>query len=74
MFLNSNPADKIRYYSAFLMVAVYLALGLLFFFTEIGADTFPAYRKEIGFTMLVYGIVRLVLTIRKYRKEKDDEL
>lgn len=56
------------------MVAVYLALGLLFFFTDIGAETFPAYRKEIGFAMLVYSVVRLVLTISKHKREQDNEL
>jgi hypothetical protein len=50
------------------MVAVYLALGLLFLCTDIAIDTFPAYRKPIGITMLIYGIVRIILTIQKIKK------
>jgi hypothetical protein len=65
--------DKIRYYSSFLMIAVYLGLGLLFFFTDIASNTFPTYRKELGVTMLVYSIVRSGLMIRKYRKGREDE-
>lgn len=51
------------------MVAVYLALGVLFFFTDIAIDTFPEYRKTIGITMIVYGILRIFLTIRKIKDQ-----
>jgi hypothetical protein len=50
------------------MVAVYFALGLLFFFTDIAFDTFPANRKPIGIVFIVYGFFRLILTIQKIRK------
>jgi hypothetical protein len=50
------------------MVAIYLGLGLLFFFTEIGVENFPMYRKELGCVMLVYGTIRLIMTIRKIKK------
>jgi hypothetical protein len=55
------------------MIAVYLGLGLLFFFTEIAIDTFPSYRKELGVTMLVYSTIRSGLMIRKHRKNREDE-
>ncbi len=70
MDFKSNPAvNNIRYYSNFLMIAVYVALGLLFFFTDIAIETFPNYRKELGMTMLVYSVVRTIMTIRKRDKE-----
>jgi hypothetical protein len=56
------------------MVAVYLALGLLFFFTDIAYNTFPNYRKEIGFTMMIYSIVRLVMTIKKNKNNQDNDI
>jgi hypothetical protein len=69
---KSNPAvNNIRYYSNFLMIAVYVALGLLFFFTDIAIETFPNYRKELGMTMLVYSVVRTIMTIRKRKRDKE---
>ena len=55
------------------MIAVYLGLGLLFFFTNIGIDTFPNYRQELGITMLIYSIVRTGLIIWKHKKEQKNE-
>lgn len=64
--------DKIRYYSNFFMIAVYLSLGLLFFFTQIAENIFPNYRKELGATMIIYAGIRTFLIIRKNRREKDE--
>ncbi|HET6227105.1 MAG TPA: hypothetical protein VFF27_12550 [Bacteroidia bacterium] len=73
MLFNSNPTvNKIRYYSTFVMVAIYLALGLLFLFTDIRIDTFPAYRKEIGIVMLVYAGIRTYTTVRKIKAQGND--
>jgi hypothetical protein len=52
------------------MVAIYAALGLLFLFSDIGIDTFPAYRKEIGCIMLIYAVIRTVLSIKKFKREE----
>lgn len=65
--------DKIRYYSNFFMIAVYLGLGLLFLFTDIAASTFPNYRKELGITMLIYCVIRTFLMIWKHKKEQKNE-
>ena len=54
------------------MVAIYLALGLLFLFTDIGIDKFPNYRIEIGVVMLVYGAIRTFTTMRKIKLEGND--
>lgn len=73
MLFNSNPTvNKIRYYSTFLMVAIYLALGLLFLFTDIGIDKFPVYRIQIGVVMLIYGVIRAFTTVRKIKLEGND--
>ncbi|HRG51821.1 MAG TPA: hypothetical protein PLL00_03220 [Bacteroidia bacterium] len=73
MHFNSNPTvNKIRYYSVFLMVAIYIALGLLFLFTDIAVDKFPAYRKEIGAVMLVYAAIRTFSTVRRIKLEGND--
>ena len=53
------------------MIAVYVALGLLFFFTDIAIETFPNYRKELGMTMLVYSVVRTIMTIRQRKRDKE---
>jgi hypothetical protein len=55
------------------MVAVYLTLGLLFLFTDIGIDYFPAYRNEIGWVMLIYAVLRTFLSIRKFKQKENDE-
>lgn len=71
MIADSNPSvNKIRYYIQFLMVAVYLALGLLFLFTDIAISTFPENRQPAGIVFVVYGLFRLGATIYKLRKLK----
>ena len=70
VIFDSNPAvNKFRYYIHFLMVALYLALGLLFLFTEVAIDTFPENRQAIGIVFIIYGSFRLVATIYKLRKQ-----
>ncbi len=53
------------------MVALYLALGLLFLFTDIATDSFPVYRKEVGIVFLLYASFRTYSTIKKIRKENE---
>ena len=73
MIFDSNPSVKrIRLYTSFIMVALYLALGLLFFFTDIALDTFPNYRKELGVTMMVYSVIRTVMNVRRIKREKEN--
>ncbi len=55
------------------MVAVYLALGLLFLFTDIAIDTFPVYRKPVGIIMIVYAGVRTFLNIKKEKNKQKNE-
>ena len=54
------------------MVAVYLALGFLFLYTDIAMDSFPVYRKPVGITMCVYAVIRTILTIKKNKNNKDE--
>ena len=54
------------------MIAVYVALGSIFLFTDIAIETFPAYRKEIGATLLIYSIIRVLLQKSKNKKEKNE--
>jgi len=73
VFSGSHPTvEKLRYYSGYIMIVVYMALGIVFFFTDIAETTFPSYRKEIGSTMMIYSVIRLVLTYRKNKREKDE--
>jgi hypothetical protein len=74
MLFNSSPTgNKIRFYTSFFMVALYFALGLLFYFTDIAADTFPVYRKPVGIIMMVYAAVRAYLTIRRERNQRAND-
>jgi hypothetical protein len=73
VFSGSHPLlEKLRVYSNYAMVAVYMALGIMFFFTDVAVETFPSYRKEIGCTMMIYSVVRIILTYRKNKREKDE--
>jgi hypothetical protein len=54
------------------MIAVYFALGLLFFFTDIANKLFPDYRKELGATLMIYPVIRLIILIRKRKREKEN--
>ena len=53
------------------MVAIYIALGLLFLFSDIGTESFPAYRKEVGCVMIVYAAIRIVLSRQKFKREEE---
>jgi hypothetical protein len=55
------------------MVALYLALGLLFLFTDIAENIFPANRTPIGIVFISYGLFRMVITIRKIKKLNEDQ-
>jgi|GEM_PF-1476572 len=65
---GSNSTNKLRYYIQFFMVGVYLALGLLFLFTDIGFDLFPANRTPVGIILIVYASFRVILIVQKIRK------
>lgn len=54
------------------MIAIYFALGVLFFFTDMGIQTFPSYRKELGATLMIYPLIRSIIMIVKHRREKEN--
>lgn len=66
--------NKISHYFGFAMVAVYVALGLLFLFTEAAADIFPYYRTEVGIVMLIYSGYRSFMIYRKIKKAKQNTI
>jgi len=53
-----------------MMVAIYIALGLLFLFTTIANDTFPVYRTEVGCLMLIYSGYRGYSTYKKIKQNE----
>ncbi len=63
--------DSISYYFSFVMIVVYLGLGSVFLFTNLGVETFHTYRKEMGLVVICYAIVRIVLTRAKMKRQKD---
>lgn len=73
MSSNSNSLVKqIGYYFSFLMVALYVGIGLMFLFTDIGVQMFPVYREAVGGILLVYSAFRIFMIIRKNRNENDE--
>ncbi len=70
MFSDSNSLlNKIRYYSSFIMAAIYLVIGLLFLFSDTAINTFPNYRLQFSTALLVYGSFRLYSTIKKIKQK-----
>ena len=70
MYSDNNPLiNKIRFYSGFIMVALYLAIGLLFLFTDIAIQTFPVYREPVGGLLIVYAGFRVYSIIRKNKQK-----
>lgn len=68
MHSESNPLiNKIRHYSRFIMVALYLVIGLLFLFSDIAIQTFPVYREAVGGLLILYAAFRLYLIVKKKR-------
>ncbi len=72
MEFNSNPlVNKIRYYFSFVMITVYLAIGLLFLFTDIVIRLFPENRTAIGVVFILYAVYRLYITIKKEKQRNE---
>jgi hypothetical protein len=59
--------NRLSHYFGFAMVAVYVALGLLFLFTDAAAEIFPLYRKALGAVMLVYASYRSYTIYKKIK-------
>lgn len=60
--------ENTRYYSNFLMIAVYLALGALFLFSDVGIQFFPSNRAEAGGVLIAYAAYRFYSTYKKIKK------
>lgn len=74
MLSNNNPSlKKITYYFSFVMVALYIAIGLLFLCTDVARATFPVYREAVGGLLLVYAIFRLYMIIKRNRRQEQEE-
>ena len=70
MFSESNPLiNNIRYYFSFIMAGLYLAIGLLFLFSDIGIQMFPDYREIIGGLLILYSCFRLYSIIKKKKQQ-----
>jgi hypothetical protein len=54
---------------ALLMSLFYLAMGVLFLFTNVLAEPLPHYRPAIGAAFLGYGALRLWMWFRKRKHE-----
>lgn len=64
---------KINYYFGLLMVVLYFIIGLLFVFSDVVIDTFPAYREVIGGILLLYGVFRLYSIVKRKQRQKGAE-
>ena len=53
------------------MVVLYLIIGLLFLFSDIAIQTFPAYREPVGGLLIAYAAFRLYSTIKKGRQMEE---
>jgi len=67
-FNNRPEVKKIRHYFNFIMVGVYIILGVIFLFTQIGNDTFPFYRKEAGIVFIAYALFRFYTTLKQLKQ------
>lgn len=63
--------NKINYYFSLIMIALYFIIGLLFLFSDIVIDTFPAYREVIGGILLLYGVFRLYSIVKRRNRRND---
>lgn len=61
--------NKISYYFSFIVVALYLAIGIVFLFTDIAIETFPLYREMVGGLLIVYAVYRAYAIIKKHNNQ-----
>ena len=60
----NNTVREVLYYFSFLMVLVYIGIGLMFMFSSFLTEMIPSNRALIGGIFILYGIFRLYMLIR----------
>jgi len=59
----------IRYYFDLIMGGIYIGVGILFLFTNIAIDNFPAYRMQVGILLISYALFRFYTSIKKFKQK-----
>ncbi len=58
--------NKPRFYLSFLLFAFYLAIGIMFLFTDTWIDLMPKGRSIIGIVLILFGALRFYIAYRRY--------
>lgn len=64
-----NIWNKLRLYLSFLLFVFYLVIGILFLFTDTWIHFLPEGRGIIGSVLISYGVLRLYIAYRRYKKK-----
>lgn len=73
---NNSGVKQVLFYFSFVMVFVYLSLGLVFLFSDVLSEVIPpSYRGIVGGVFIVYGVFRLyiLMRMRKARKMYEEQ-
>lgn len=70
LIMDQNSVKTVLFYFSFLMVLVYIALGLLFMFSAFLSEMVPSYRGMIGGVLIIYGVFRMYILARMRKARK----
>jgi hypothetical protein len=78
-FDQKNSIKEVLFYFSFLMVLVYIGIGLMFMFSNFLSEMVRDNRAVIGGIFIIYGVFRLYMLIRlkrardKYRSQENEK-
>jgi cytochrome c biogenesis protein CcdA len=61
---QKNTIKEVLFYFSFLMVLVYIGLGLMFLFSDFMSEMVKDYRSIIGGVFIIYGVFRMYILMR----------
>ncbi len=67
---QNNTLKEILFYFSFLMVLVYIGIGLMFLFSDFLSDMVKDYRAVIGGAFILYGVFRMYILMRMRKARK----
>jgi hypothetical protein len=71
--LESNQKIMLLVTAAFAVIFIGLGVGILFHFFLPGAQLTEGTRLTFGGLILIYGLIRAIAVVRKYRKQSREK-
>jgi len=64
--------NTILFYFGWLMIAVYVAIGLILIFSDLLINIVSQYRLALGIVFVIYAGFRAVMIVQKIKKDNNE--